>query len=486
MWFTEFHAGKIGLITPVGTISEFSIPTRGKNVHGITAGPDGNIWFTITGGDTEDKIGRITPDGKITEFGGIAPHSGTRDITSGPDGNLWFTEYDGSKIGRITPQGAITEFPLPTPGGGPMAITAAPPGSAAEGSLIFLERLGARRGQITTDGRITVLQMRADFDPVDITFRIVNDGVINTWTAFHDNKTLFSEIRGDGDGFPVSSSPNSVIEAADRQIWATLEQDALVRIDWFPSGETRSNVNEFSLTPGSRPIGITAGPAQTVWFTEYEGNRIGRVNLHLAPPMPAWVPGPTKQTFPETGKTANGIFHLYWRGHGGVAQQGFPISDLLNEFSPLDGKLYTVQYFERAIFEYHLEIKPPVFKRPSDQGTYKVLLSQLGTFRYKEKYPNGAPGQKPNTSPGSRFFAETGHRVGGKFLEYWDTHGGLEQQGYPISDEFREVSDLDGKTYTVQYFERAVFELHPENQPPYDVLLSQLGTLRYRQIHPQP
>jgi hypothetical protein len=34
--------------------------------------------------------------------------------------------------------------------------------------------------------------------------------------------------------------------------------------------------------------------------------------------------------------------------------------------------------------------------------------------------------------------------------------------------------------YTVQYFERAVFEYHPENQPPYDVLLSQLGTYQYK------
>src|SRR5262249_8491069 len=42
--------------------------------------------------------------------------------------------------------------------------------------------------------------------------------------------------------------------------------------------------------------------------------------------------------------------------------------------------------------------------------------------------------------------------------------------------EFTETSPLDGKPYTVQYFERAVFEYHPENQPPNDVLLSQLGT----------
>jgi hypothetical protein len=43
-----------------------------------------------------------------------------------------------------------------------------------------------------------------------------------------------------------------------------------------------------------------------------------------------------------------------------------------------------------------------------------------------------------------------------------------------------EVNELDGKVYAVQYFERAVFEYHPENQPPYDVLLSHLGTFRYR------
>src|SRR4029453_2680814 len=37
---------------------------------------------------------------------------------------------------------------------------------------------------------------------------------------------------------------------------------------------------------------------------------------------------------------------------------------------------------------------------------------------------------------------------------------------------------------TVQYFERAVFEYHPENQPPNDVLLSQLGTFRYKVKYP--
>ena len=41
--------------------------------------------------------------------------------------------------------------------------------------------------------------------------------------------------------------------------------------------------------------------------------------------------------------------------------------------------------------------------------------------------------------------------------------------GYPITEEIAEGE------LTVQYFERARFEHHPENQPPYDVLLGLLG-----------
>ena len=78
---------------------------------------------------------------------------------------------------------------------------------------------------------------------------------------------------------------------------------------------------------------------------------------------------------------------------------------------------------------------------------------------------------------GCQTFPQTGHTVCGKFLTYWQQHGGLAQQGYPISEEFSETSFLNGKPYTVQYFERAVFELHPENAgTPYEVELTQLGT----------
>lgn len=189
--------------------------------------------------------------------------------------------------------------------------------------------------------------------------------------------------------------------------------------------------------------------------------------------LKAATPTPSVVLFPETGHTLRGAFLEYWQTHGGLPQQGFPISEEMDEISDLDGKQYRVQYFERAVFEYHPENQPP----------YDVLLSQLGTFRYKAKYGDaGAPAQHAN--PLGIPFKETGHFVGGVFLKYWQEHGGLAQQGFPISEEFEEVSALDGKLYTVQYFERAVFEWHPENAAPYDVLLSQLGTFRGQEKYP--
>ncbi len=174
------------------------------------------------------------------------------------------------------------------------------------------------------------------------------------------------------------------------------------------------------------------------------------------------------RTFPQTGQTVSNQFLTYWDSHGGLAQQGYPISPEMQETSDLNGQNYTVQYFERAVFEKHPENQPP----------FDTLLSQLGTFRYKQKYPGGAPSQQAS-SDNARVFAETGKHLGGLFRAYWESHGGLAQQGFPISEEFTEVSDLNGQSYTVQYFERAVFEKHPENQAPYNVLLSQLGTFQY-------
>jgi virginiamycin B lyase len=79
-------------------ITEFAVPTAGTQPVFITAGPDGNLWFTEQNGN---EIGRITTTGVITEFAPPTANSVPQGISSGPDGNVWFTEYSANKIGRV-------------------------------------------------------------------------------------------------------------------------------------------------------------------------------------------------------------------------------------------------------------------------------------------------------------------------------------------------------------------------------------------------
>ncbi len=81
-------------------------------------------------------------------------------------------------------------------------------------------------------------------------------------------------------------------------------------------------------------------------------------------------------------------------------------------------------------------------------------------------------------------FSETGRMVCGKFLSFWQKNGALPIFGYPISNAFSEYSEAADDTYYVQYFQRAVLELHPNNKPPYDVQLSHTGTFQFNSKYP--
>ena len=60
-------------------------------------------------------IGRITPAGTITEYPLPKGRSGPSGITAGPDGNMWFTEMNGERIGRISPTATPTAVKYPCP-----------------------------------------------------------------------------------------------------------------------------------------------------------------------------------------------------------------------------------------------------------------------------------------------------------------------------------------------------------------------------------
>jgi hypothetical protein len=170
-----------------------------------------------------------------------------------------------------------------------------------------------------------------------------------------------------------------------------------------------------------------------------------------------------QRCFAETLLCVQGRFHDYWLSNGGLERNGFPLTPERREVLE-DGNEYTVQYFERVRMEYH----------PENAAPNDVLLGQFGRRIFVYRGGQLAPAAP---LPGQVYFPETGHNLGGRFLDYWRANGGLAQFGYPISEE--QIDWFIGgpsTNYRVQYFERARLEYHPENEgTPYTVLLAQFG-----------
>ena len=184
LWFTDIDCGfpacapghhdSIGRITPAGVVTTFA------DYHlffpqDITAGPDGNLWFTNSGGNT---IGRITPSGTVSTFTG----PGIDDpfgITAGPDGNVWFTNLGGSSIGRITPSGTVTNFSNPGIDR-PREITA-----GGDGSLWFTNTGDGSIGRITTSGAVVIYSGAGIDEPVRHHQRCHRERVVHQRCRIH-------------------------------------------------------------------------------------------------------------------------------------------------------------------------------------------------------------------------------------------------------------------------------------------------------------
>ena len=290
LWFTEERGGRVARITPGGQVTEFSQGISPDSApHGIDLGPSGNVWFTEFSGGSAGRISRITPSGAVTGFSaGLSPFGFPRDIATGPDGNLWFTQPLIDRVGRITPDGQITEFSDGiTPGSLPVGIARGP------GGIWFTENSGDRIGRITPDGKVT--EFSAGITPGSRPLHLTPGPDGNVW--FTEEADRIGRITPEGkvtefsEGITPGSHPTHITEGPDGNLWFT--EDAGNRIARItPSGE----VTEYSegISPGSRPADITAGPNRTLWFTEGGGDRIGRVTLpdHYKVEAKAWIPFP--------------------------------------------------------------------------------------------------------------------------------------------------------------------------------------------------
>ena len=104
LWF--FRGVALVRMTPEGDFSRFPLswayglgPDDDPTVEGIrsmTAAPDGGLWFAIL---DRDALGRVSPaDGSSALFP-VTAWTAPTSVVVGPDGNLWFTESGGFSRG---------------------------------------------------------------------------------------------------------------------------------------------------------------------------------------------------------------------------------------------------------------------------------------------------------------------------------------------------------------------------------------------------
>ncbi len=226
MWFTEWNKGKIGKITPSGTITEYALPA-GREPYDIVKGSDGNMWFTEQGqGTSWGKIGKITTSGVITEYSvpELASDPIPVGITAGPEGDLWFTvryekTTDTSKIDKITTSGTITQFTPPKCGefGGELeGIT-----EGSDHNLWYVQVTCDKIVKMTPAGVFTEYKAGPEY-PRDITSSSTDGDLWYTswWSGnSHVTKMTTSGVISAEYALQSSADPAGIASGPDKKLW---------------------------------------------------------------------------------------------------------------------------------------------------------------------------------------------------------------------------------------------------------------------------
>ena len=380
------------------TVTEFS-DGLGPNptILGLTAGPDGKVWFADQAFTTGDEtVGSINPFNQIISMVTPDVSSGLFGVTAGPDGNLYMGGGDlfSDNVIGLIPSTDDHRFTF-LGGGNP----AEPRFSAAgpDGNIWFTEPRPDDNTNSTTDinhqDKVGVATPHIDLTKPDN-----NTG---------GGPTYFFEAALPANGFNsnpegIAAGPTDTSASPSEGLWVTESAgNKIARL--LPvsiSGNPGAIVAEYGgLTTGAAPEGIVLGPDGNLWFTEFGKNKVGRL---IPPPTPtsmgAGTPTIDEFSLPVGQSSPEGIAvgpdgnfwiaensgHIVRMNTSGVVTGDFSTPGVPLFITPgADGNLWFGDLTSEAIGRITSGLDPPQFS-----NTAQITVPASGDNGQANTYPS--------------------------------------------------------------------------------------------------
>src|SRR6266446_1485819 len=224
---TPSAAGKVGELKV--TIKEWDVPTKGAHPHDPALAPDGSLWFTE---QLQNKLGRLDPaSGAFKEYVLKSEDSGPHGLVADSKVNIWFTGNGKGYIGKLDPKtGDVTEYKMPD-------AKAEDPHTAvldARGILWLTVQVGSMVGRL---------------DP-------------------HTGKIDLKAVQGQR-ALPYGIAINS----KGVPFFCEFGTNKMAKID-----PQTMEVTEYKLPEGVRPRRLAIDASDRVYFTDYAGGNLGRLD----------------------------------------------------------------------------------------------------------------------------------------------------------------------------------------------------------------
>ena len=274
------------------TILEYTTPTAESSPAGLAFDAKGILWFTEI---NANKIGKIHPskvkpgtsDG-IVEFDLPNPHSQPNHIMIARNGMVWFSEMGGNRIGRLDPAtGKIAEYDIPTPNSEPHHLV-----EDSNGDIWFAEFEANKIGRLTPEtGKIEEFPVNPGH-PHDLVIKgqhIWYSQGGKFWAGIFFNKMASFNMKTHEVQEivipPKKSVPHGVTLDSAGNVWFTqFFGHKISKLE--PSGSESPRVIEYPI-PGKRkgPHDLAVDDKKGwVWFVLNHADSIGRLDLSRAKP----------------------------------------------------------------------------------------------------------------------------------------------------------------------------------------------------------